>query len=339
VRTPAEAQPPRAGDAPAAPAQRPPPTPEPPTELDEEVVVATPRVPAGLRTDLSLPAQVAVLAVWPFLEQLLGFLVGFVDTVVAGRLLSTEATSAVGAAVYVLWLMFLIMGSAAVGATALVARAVGAGRWRRANLILGQAVAFAAVWGVCVGGVFYIAAPLIAGLSGLRGKALDLAIIYLHIMALAAPFSTLMAVSAACLRGSGNTRRPFLAMVVVNVINMTACVLLVAEWSPIGGHDIAGLSMGSALAWFVGAVLLLSSLGLSRKGLHLRWRNLVARWHVIAKIVRVGLPNLLEGGGMWLGNFVVIMIVGRLPNAAAIGAHFIAVRIEALSYKIGRAHV
>ena len=31
-------------------------------------------------------------------------------------------------------------GSAAVGATALVARMVGAGRWRRANSILGQAI-------------------------------------------------------------------------------------------------------------------------------------------------------------------------------------------------------
>ncbi|MCY3017908.1 MAG: MATE family efflux transporter [Planctomycetota bacterium] len=316
-------------------APTPPPPPEPPTELDEEVVIASPRVPAGLRTDLSLPRQVAALAIWPFLEQLLGFLVGFVDTVVAGRLLSTEATSAVGAAVYVLWLMHLIMGSAAVGATALVARAVGAGRWRRANQILGQAVAFGAVWGVCVGVFFYFAAPLIARLTGLRGEGLVLCIRYLHIMAVAAPFSTLLAVSAACLRGSGNTRRPFLAMIVVNLINMHACVLLVAAWSPIGGHGIRGLALGTSLAWFVGAVLLLSSLGFSQKDLHLRYRNLVARWAVIARIVRVGLPNLLEGGGMWIGNFLVIMIVGRLPNTAAIGAHFVAVRIEALSYMPG----
>lgn len=308
---------------------------EPPSELDEEVVVATPKVPAGLRTDLSLPRQVAALAVWPFLEQLLGFLVGFVDTVVAGHWLSTEALSAVGAAVYVLWLMQLINGSAAVGATALVARSVGAGRWRRANSILGQALAFGAVCGLGVGLVFFWAASWLAELSGLTGEALELCKQYLRVLSIAAPLSTMLIICGACLRGSGNTRRPFLAMVVVNLINIAACVLLVAPRSPIGGHGIRGLGLGMSLAWFVGAVVLLSSLGLSRKGLHLRCRYLVPRWAVIARIIRVGLPNLLEGCGMWLGNFGVIMIVGRLANQAAIGAHLVAIRIEALSYMPG----
>lgn len=311
------------------------PPPEPPAELDEEVVVATPKVPAGLRADLSLPRQVAALAVWPFLEQLLGFLVGFVDTMVAGHWLSTEALSAVGAAVYVLWLMQLINGSAAVGATAIIARAVGAGRWRRANSVLGQAVAFGAVWGLVVGLVFFWAAPLLADLSGLRGEALELCKQYLHVLAIAAPLSTMLIVCAACLRGSGNMRRPFLAMIVVNLINMSACVLLVAPKSPVGGHGIRGLGLGMSLAWLVGAAVLLSSLGLSRHGLHLRSRFLVPRWAAIARIIRVGLPNLLEACGMWLGNFGVIMIVGRLANEAAIGAHLVTIRIEAFSYMPG----
>jgi len=311
------------------------PPPEPSSELDEEVVVATPKVPAGLRADLSLPRQVAALAVWPLLEQLLGFLVGFVDTMVAGHWLSTEALSAVGAAVYVLWLMQLINGSAAIGATAIIARAVGAGRWRRANSILGQAVAFGAVWGLVVGLLFLWAAPPIAELSGLRGEALELCKQYLRVLAMAAPLSTMLIVCAACLRGSGNTRRPFLAMIVVNLINMSACVLLVAPKSPVGGHGIRGLGLGMSLAWLVGAAVLLSSLGLSRKGLHLRARYLVPRLAVIARIIRVGLPNLLEACGMWLGNFGVIMIVGRLANEAAIGAHLVVIRIEALSYMPG----
>ena len=299
------------------------------------MLVETPRAPAGLRTDLSLPRQVAALAIWPFLEQLLGFLVGFVDIVVAGRMLSTEATAAVGTGVYVLWLMHMIMGSAAVGATALVARMVGAGRWRRANSILGQAVVFAAVWGLGVGLTFLWAAPWIARASGVRGETLELCTQYLHVVAIAAPFSTLLNVCGACLRGSGNMRKAFLAMVVVNIINMAACVLLVAPWSPIGGHGIRGLALGTSLGWCVGALLLLSSLTFTRQRLRLRYRNLVPRLAVIARIIRVGLPNLLEGSGMWIGNFLVIMIVGRLPDQVAMGAHVIAVRIEALSYMPG----
>jgi putative MATE family efflux protein len=309
--------------------------PEPPSELDEEVLPVPARVPAGLRTDLSLPRQVAALAIWPFCEQLLAFLVLFVDTVVAGWMLSTEALSAVSTAVYVLWLMNLVVGSASVGATAMIARSVGAGRWRRANSVLGQAVTFAAAWGASIGLLFYPAAPLIAAISGLQGETLSLCTQYLHIMAIAAPLNTLLGISNACLRGSGNTRRPFLVGGLVNIVNMAACTLLVWPASPIGGHGIRGLAFGSLIAWTVGVTVLLASLALSRKGLHLRTRYLVPRWHVIGRIIRVGLPNLLEGSGMWIGNYLIIMVVGRLPDTAALASHLVAVRIEALSYMPG----
>ena len=46
----------------------------------EDAPTTVAAIPAGLPTGMSLPRQVAALAIWPFLEQVLGFLVGFVDT-------------------------------------------------------------------------------------------------------------------------------------------------------------------------------------------------------------------------------------------------------------------
>jgi Na+-driven multidrug efflux pump len=103
----------------------------------------------------------------------------------------------------------------------------------------------------------------------------------------------------------------------------------------VGGHGIAGLALGTALAWLTGAALLGGTLLWSRRRLHLRGRNLVPRLPMMGRIVRVGVPNLLEGGGIWLGNFVIIAIVGGLADKAAIGTHFVAIRIEALSYLPG----
>ena len=81
---------------------------------------AQPQLPGRL-AGLSVRRQVLVLAIWPFLEQLLGFCVGFVDTAIAGRL-SVEATEAVAVASYVGWLLVLLFGSVGIGAAALVAR-------------------------------------------------------------------------------------------------------------------------------------------------------------------------------------------------------------------------
>src|SRR5690606_32242019 len=61
---------------------------------------------AGKLAGLSLNKQVIVLAMWPFLEQLLNFLVGFVDIALAARLdEAVAAANAIAVAGYIAWLM------------------------------------------------------------------------------------------------------------------------------------------------------------------------------------------------------------------------------------------
>lgn len=55
------------------------------------------------------------------------------------------------------------------------------------------------------------------------------------------------------------------------------------------------------------------------------------------RIWRVAYPALLDRGGHWAGNWVVIMIVGVIGASSAIGdsvqgAHIIAIRIESISF-------
>ena len=285
------------------------------------------KVPAGLKAGVSLPHQVAALAVWFFFEQLLNLTVGLVDLAVAGHLLPTEAVNAVGASMYLLWLVSMLIAAAGVGATALISRSAGAARWRRANSLLGQAVLLAALWGTVMGVLFFLFAPAIARLSGLHGASEMLCTRYLHVLAPAVPCNAILIISAACLRGSGNTRTPFLVMIVVNLVNIAACVSLVAPWSPIGGRGITGLALGTLLAWVTGASCLVGVLARGCKRLLLQRRFLRPRWPVLLRIIRVGLPNLLENSGFWLGNFLVIIMVGHLPEETemAIGAHFMAV--------------
>jgi putative MATE family efflux protein len=310
---------------------------EPSPELSEEILYPSVRVPAGLKAGVSLPHQVAALAFWPFLEQLLNLMVGLVDLMVAGRLLETEAVNAVGAAMYLIWLVGMLIAAAGVGATALIARASGAGQWRRTNALLGQSVFLAAIWGLAMGLLFYLFAPTVAILSGLQGQSEILCTRYLHVLAPAVPCNAVLIICAACLRGSGDTRTPFLVMIVVNLVNIAACVLLVAPWSPIGGHGIAGLALGTLLAWVTGAACLAGILARGCKKLLLQRRFLHPRLPVLMRIIRVGLPNLMESTGFWLGNYLVIIMVGHLPNQRemAIGAHFVAARVESLSYMPG----
>lgn len=310
---------------------------KPPAEMVGDGLAVPAPVPAGLPSGVSLPHQVALLAVWPFLEQIMNFLVGMVDTTLAARLKENlvESTNAVGTGAYVLWLLHLMIGAVAVGATALIARSAGAGKWRRANAVLGQALSLGAFWGTVLGVLLYLGAPALASASGLKGLSNELCVLYLRVLALAAPFTTILNVGSACLRGSGDTRTPFTIMIVVNAVNVAVSVALSASISPWGTYGLLGIAIGTVAAWMVGATLIVIELARGRGKVRLQPRNFRLRGHIPRRLVRIGLPSLLENGGQWIGNFLVVAIVGRLSLDAAMGAHVIAIRVEALSFMPG----
>lgn len=305
-----------------------------------------PRELAGRLAGLSLPRQVLVLSVWPLLEQLMNFLVGTVDLTLAARLepdaLGVAAADALGVAGYIGWLMGLLHMAVGIGGAALVARAVGGRHKRLANAAVGQAMILALIAGGVLGALVFFGAGLIGAAADLGTRALELCVLYLRIIAVAAPLSALLFVGGACLRGAGDTATPFWVMVGVNVVNVTASVLFVYGPEPIGGHGVAGIAAGTFIAWSVGAALILRALFRGSADMRLRWVRLRPHWHTARRIIRVGVPNLVESSGMWIGNFAVLMIVGRLVTwelapEGVIGAHMIAIRLESVSFLMGAA--
>ncbi len=326
---------------------QPPTTPVPPKSRSSSPTAAEPsgrrrRQLQGRLAGLSLPGQVAVLAVWPLLEQLMAYMVGTVDLSLAGHLhpqsLQVSATDALGVTSYVTWLIAMVHMAIGTGSAALIARAIGGRHRGLANATIGQSLILAVTGGVVVGAVVFAFAGVVGRLAGLQDKSLELAVLYLRIVALAVPLSAMLMVSGAGLRGAGDTRTPFLVMVLVNMVNVVASVLFVYGPDPIGGHGVAGIAAGTVLAWCVGAAVIVTALVRNWGGVRLHVHRLKPHAHTLRRIVRVGAPNLLESvAGMWIANFLVLMIVGRLGAEGVIGAHMIAIRIESLSFLSGYA--
>ena len=306
-------------------------------DISTSVAVAARELPGKL-AGLSLPRQVMVLAIWPFLEQMLSFLVTFVDTVLAGRL-SVEATNAIALTGYVGWLAAMLQSGVGIGASAVIARAIGARHKAVANAALGQSMFLAIVWGSITGAVIFTCAPLLGRLTELTGFSYSWSVLYLWTTMPALPFSALVLVGGACLRGAGDTRTPFWIMVIVNIVNIVASVTFVTAPGPLGGYDLGGVAAGTAVAWGTGAVLMLLVLLRGLGGIRLHTHRLRPHWHTIRRVIRVGVPALFESVGHWLGNFLVLIIVGRMARIlvvpAAMGAHIITFRIEAVSFLLG----
>ena len=178
----------------------------------------------GRLAGLSLPRQVLVLALWPLLEQMLAFFVGLTDLLISGRMAAgaerVAILDAMGLGGYVGWFFSILQGAVATGVMALVSRASGARDANLANRALGQGLWLGAAAGFGSLLLLQAGTSLLIGWIGLSPGAAVQAESYMRVLAYSGPFSgALFAVNAA-LRGAGDTRTPFLAMIVVNLVNI-----------------------------------------------------------------------------------------------------------------------
>ncbi|MEM6911879.1 MAG: MATE family efflux transporter [Verrucomicrobiota bacterium] len=296
----------------------------------------------------SLPRQVVLLAIWPLLEQLLTFVVNSVDIVMAGRMAGNEPetiaiTEALAVGGFVTWLLLIIQGAAAMGATAVVSRATGGQDFLLARRAAGQALLVGFLSGLLASGLLLLTTDfLVDHLFHLQASAREHAARYLQVMALACPFSGLLFAGNSSLRGSGDTRTPFLTMVLVGIANILLTLLLVFGAAPFGGFGIVGLAAGTALSWALGAITVLSLLLRAGKRqnqtappLYLRPKFLTPDWSVAKRILNVGLPGSGEMVGMWAIQSFILANISRLSQEGALGAHLITLRIESFSFLPG----
>jgi len=326
--------------------------------LDEAAAIPSPprgdgRIRTGRLAGLSLGAAMWVLS-WPIMAQsFLDALLGTVDTAVAARL-GVEETDAVGLSTYIMWFTGVITMSVAIGATALISRAVGGGHRSRANDVLGQSMTLAAIIGVLAGVVMALAAPFLGRPVGLDPVASRLMAQYLWPIAASMPAMVVTNVGVACLRGAGESRSPLWIMLVENVINLPLNIILSGvafhftllgrevNWAGVPGVSmgIAGIGIATCVARCVGAGIVLWLLARGDDAMRLHWHRMRPRWASMKRLVNVGLPNLWESLGMWSGNFIIILVIGQVLAAAAgvpglIGAHQITIRLESFSFLPG----
>jgi len=292
---------------------------------------------------------------WPVLvESFCQAMVGMVDTTLAAGI-SEAVTDGIGAASYIGWLIGLVGISLGVGATAMISRAMGRGRLGVGGAVVGQCVLLSLLGGTVAGLMLFLAAPMVSSWMSLEGQALDAAVTYLCILALGVPSITILSTGIAACRGAGDSVVPLVVMVSINVINIALSLLLsgvdvaVSRIGPDGelirrvifenptpfDMGIAGIATGTVIAWTIGALMVTWALVRGVHGLKLRARRLRPHWHTIRRLLRIGVPNLLESVGMWAGNFITIMLVGWMRNPGYLGTHIVAVRIEAFSYLPG----
>lgn len=336
---------------------------------DEVQLLDTSKPPgqlAGRLANLSLSRQIWKISFWPFIEQVLAFLVTASSLYIAGRLSEDPVTvlhitKGIGAASYIAMLGFVLQGAVAMGTTALIARLTGARKYGEANYAIGQTLLLGFLAGVLSCGIMLGALDtILQSVLELEEGAIVYAEKYMHIMAFSALFSGIVFSLNGALRGSGDTRTPFLIMAGINVV--TAGLGYLLAWGPgfIGGHGVEGIAVGPVAGFFLGSIILVRVLIRNRKKVYgssanprsldivlrekgsdyvpplcLTLKGLRPDWKMIWRIVRVGGAQAIEVFFVCAIQFYSLRIVQSLPVEAAFGAHTVVVRTESMSFLPG----
>jgi Na+-driven multidrug efflux pump len=90
------------------------------------------------------------------------------------------------------------------------------------------------------------------------------------------------------------------------------------------------------IGWAAGLVTVVVMLALKkREGLKWTRRGLAFHGETVMRIWRVGVPQAFEIAGMWTIHSFGIRVISGLAEEGALGAHFIAIRLESMSFLPG----
>lgn len=256
-------------------------------------------------------------------EQLLALFVGLSDTFLTGHLSAhaiqqlgygrADAVDAVGVGTTTVWVVLTLFFAVGVGATALVARAVGAKDQELSRKGAGQGIILGLLAGILLAA---LAQPMVHGIAdvlGVQGDVADLATAFLRIFSLGLPAVGITYAANAAMRGAGDTRRPLVVMLLVNGSNIAASWLLMNGLPAldIPALGVIGSACGAAAGWTMGAGLALFFLSRQHPvSPRLTRRALKLDRSVMWRVLRIGLPSaaelfVLQLGVVTFSRFVV----------------------------------
>lgn len=273
-----------------------------------------------------------LLAIPAVIENFFQTILGFVDTLFVSRLGLVEV-SAVGVTNAILAVYFAIFMSIGVAANVFIAKHLGAGENKKANLVCQQSILLAAVIGIIFGLIsLFFANPLLQ-LMGVEEQVLSSALTYFKIVSIPSILISLMFVLGSILRGTGDTKSPMKVSILINLLNIALNYVLIFGFYFIPALGLAGAAYGTVIARLIGVIGLFVYLYKSKDISYdfFKWkldRNM--QW----KLITLGTPAAGERLVMRIGQVLYFgLIVALGTNTFA--AHQIAGNIEVFSYMIG----
>lgn len=173
-----------------------------------------------------------------------------------------------------------------------------------------------------------IAEPLLRS-QNISDEAVDMAIIYFRIYVGGLPVILLYNFEAAIFRGIGNTKLPFIALVISGVINVGLNIFFVLVLH----RNVDGVAIATVISNLISSVILLICLKKSKTAAKFVPKKLGIDKPVLKRIMKIGIPASLQACVFSAANIIIQSAINSLGTVVA-AASSAAFNLEIFSYYV-----
>lgn len=297
--------------------------------------------PNGLLTAPILPT-LARLAVPNAIASLGTTLVAIAETFYVGRL-GTEPLAAIALAFpFVMLTQMMSAGAMGGGVSSAISRALGAGDDARAAALAVHAAIIGAGGGVLFTVVMLTLGHSLFALLGGKGRVLDEALTYAHVLFSGAIAIWMVNTLASILRGTGDMMRSSGVVLTVALLHAVIGGVLGLGFGPIPRFGMAGVAAGQVIAFALGALFLAWFILSGRSRITLDFPAFTFQRDMFVDILKVGAVSCLSP----LQNVLTVLIFTRIVagfGPEALAGYGIGARLEFLlvpiSFALGVASI
>ncbi len=241
------------------------------------------------------------------------------NSIFLGRLIGVQALAAAAGFFPIVFFMIAFFIGLASGASVLIGQAYGARDEERLKAVAGTTLTLALGGGVVVGGLGWIFASPLLHLIGTPPDIDVQALAYARVTFLGLPVLFVYLAYTTFVRGAGDSRTPFLALILSTALNLVFTPALIRGWVGLPQLGVASAAIANTLSSVAAIAFTLVALAAERNPLAfdmsiVRHMSLAPR--LVATLLRIGLPTGLQLVMVSLSEIAVIALVNRFGSSA-----------------------
>ena len=241
------------------------------------------------------------------IEQFLAIFVGLADSVMVASVGET-AVSAVSLIDTIMILLINIFVAFATGGAIVAGQALGRKNREEGCEAAEQTLLFSVIFSIIITAIVYAGKWFILHVvfGKIEPDVMANCNLYLMIVTISIPFLAVYNSGAAMYRAMGDSRTPMTMSLVMNGINIAGNALMLYGL----GCGVEGAAIPTAVSRVFAGIWMLFRICDRRKEIHVRTiRGLRIKWHIMKKILHLGIPFCMENSMFQLGKILVLSLV------------------------------